>query len=136
MSPSFTANLLLPSWSGMWCLFDGSKSALAVGMDVITLSPLSTRSPLLFFSDDTVGELELPWLAMVLFGASFVELEDMGSPLSPLWSLLVGGDGAVPLVPLSADLSPLADLGETSTLAVLGETMVLLQAVVFEPAPR
>ncbi len=73
---------------------------------------------------------------MVLFGALFVELEDMASPLLLLWSLLAGGDGAVPLVPLLADLSPLADLGETSTLADLGETMVLLRAVVFEPVPR
>ncbi len=136
MLPSFTANLSLPSWSGMWCLFDGSKSALAVGVDVITLSPLLTRSASLFFSEDTAGELELRWLAMVLFGASFVELEDMASPLLLLWSLLAGGDGAVPLVPLSADLSPLADLGETSTLVDLGETMVLLRAVVFKPAPR
>ncbi len=135
MLPSFTANLLLPSWSGMWCLFDGLKSALAVGVDVITLSPLSTCLRSLFFSEDMAGELELRWLAMVLFGASFLELEDMASLLSPLWSLLAGGDGAIPLVPLSADLSPLADLGETSTLADLGETMVLLRAVVFEPAP-
>ncbi len=62
-----------------------------MGVDVITSSPLSTRSPSLFFSEDTVGELELHWLAMVLFWASFVELEDMVSPLLPLWSLLAGG---------------------------------------------
>ncbi len=74
MLPSFTANLLLPSWSGMWCLFDGSKATLAVGVDVITLSPLSTRLPLLFFYEDTAGELELCWLPRSDSLISLVEL--------------------------------------------------------------